>query len=62
MDSEKVAVTVMSWATPVAPLAGVTEVTVGRVVSEVLPVMKVHPKGVAALPGRSRMPDVILAV
>ena len=54
MASLKVTATAIVGATLVAPLAGLTEVTVGRVVSEPVPVLKVEVKFVAkALPAIS---------
>ena len=50
-------------ATPVAPLAGTVKLTVGVVVLEVAPVVKLQLKPVAsALPARSLEPVVIVAV
>ena len=50
-------------ATPVAALAGTMKLTVGRVVSVVVPVVKLQTKAVAsALPARSLAPVVIVAV
>ena len=61
--SEKVAVTVVPTATPVAPARGVTELTVGGVVSGGAVVVKVHVAADASpLPARSCAPVVIVAV
>lgn len=59
----KVALTEASIPTPTAPFAGFVEVTVGAVVSVVVPVVKVHTKLPAnALPDRSLAPVVTVAV
>ncbi len=59
----KVALILQLMGTPVAPAAGFVELTVGRVVSEVAHVVKVHAKGLAsALPPVSLTPVVIVAV
>ena len=59
----KVALIVWLMATAPAPLAGTVELTVGRVVSGVAPVVKLQPKSVAsALPARSLAPVVTVAV
>jgi hypothetical protein len=63
MGSLKVAVGFVLRATPVAPFAGVVELTVGRVVSRVVPALKVQTKLLAkALPAKSLTPVVIVAV
>ena len=60
--SLKVAAIFLLTATPVAALAGSVKLTVGAVVSEPAPVVKLHPKALAmALPARSLTPVVIMA-
>ena len=54
-SSLKVAVTLLATTTPVAPLAGLREVTVGAVVSAVA-VVNDHDVDVIALPERSWAP------
>ncbi len=59
----KVAATVWLRGTPVAPFAGIVEITVGLVVSGASPVVKVHTKLlVKAVPARSLAPVVSVAV
>jgi hypothetical protein len=63
MASLKVAVTLLVKHTPVAPFNGLTEVTVGAVVSPILLVVKVHTKSLAkALLAKSFAKVVILAL
>ena len=61
--SLKVAAIFWLIVTPVAALAGTVRITVGAVVSGVAPVVKLQTKLLAsALPARSRVPVVIVAV
>ena len=61
--SLKVALMLWLIATPVAALPGTVELTVGRVVSAVAPLVKLQAKLLAsALPNLSRAPVVIVAV
>ena len=61
--SLKVAVTAASEHTPVAPLAGVTEITVGGGLHPLAAVLKLHTKSVArGLPKVSWAPVVIVAM
>jgi hypothetical protein len=68
MASLNVALTVWLIPTPVAPLAGAVEITVGEVLFEAAPVVKVHGSGAKppasdnALPARSLAPAVTVAV
>ena len=63
MGSLNVAVRAEDGATLVAPLVGVVALTVGRVVSGVVPVVKVQLRGAAiGVPVRSLMPVVKVAV
>jgi hypothetical protein len=61
--SLNVAVTIVLGQTPVAPLAGVTETTVGGGLHPLAAVLKLHTKLLArALPKVSRTPVVMVAL
>ena len=63
IDSLNVAVMTAREHTPVAPLAGVTDVTVGVGVHPLAAVLKLHTKSLAkSLPKVSRTPMVMVAV